>query len=89
MNEKERIASEEAEKRLKAALTAKREPAASTSRVGSPAIGDSAPQSESAREGKAPTQGEDVAMEGTETSIPAQPEVGPSVIDFTPYQRCR
>ena len=36
MQEKERVASEEAERRLKAALTAKREPNATTSRVASP-----------------------------------------------------
>nr|VWP00540.1 Palmitoyltransferase AKR1 (EC (Ankyrin repeat-containing protein AKR1) [Ganoderma boninense] len=36
MQEKERVASEEAEKRLKAALTAKREPNASVSRIASP-----------------------------------------------------
>lgn len=39
MQEQERIANEEAEKRLKAALTAKREPGATASRVASPAMG--------------------------------------------------
>jgi THO complex subunit 2 len=38
MQERERVANEEAEKRLKAALTAKREPAIA-SRVASPAVG--------------------------------------------------
>lgn len=42
MQEQERIANEEAEKRLKAALTAKREPGATVSRVASPAIGNAA-----------------------------------------------
>lgn len=41
MLEQERIANEEAEKRLKAALTAKREPNAAVSRMASPAIGNS------------------------------------------------
>ena len=40
MQEQERIANEEAEKRLKAALTAKREPGATASRVASPAMGN-------------------------------------------------
>jgi THO complex subunit 2 len=40
MQEQERVANEEAEKRLKAALTAKREPAM-TSRIASPSIGNS------------------------------------------------
>lgn len=39
MQEKERVANEEAEKRLKAALTAKREPSSTTSRVSSPSVG--------------------------------------------------
>jgi THO complex subunit 2 len=40
MQEQERVANEEAEKRLKAALTAKREPP-TASRVASPSIGNS------------------------------------------------
>lgn len=47
MQEKERIASEEAEKRLKAALREKREPNVSTSRIASPAIGDASTTAES------------------------------------------
>jgi THO complex subunit 2 len=39
MLEQERIANEEAEKRLKAALTAKRGPDTTTSRTASPAVG--------------------------------------------------
>jgi hypothetical protein len=42
MQEQERIANEEAEKRLKAALTAKREPGVTASRVASPAVGNPA-----------------------------------------------
>lgn len=56
MQEQERIANEEAEKRLKAALTAKREPGSSTSRVASPAIGASA-TSEPSNEAKASEAG--------------------------------
>lgn len=40
MQEQERIANEEAEKRLKAALTAKREPTSTASRVASPGVGN-------------------------------------------------
>lgn len=40
MADQEREKGEEAEKRLKAALTAKREPSAAASRVASPAIGN-------------------------------------------------
>ncbi|CAA7260264.1 unnamed protein product [Cyclocybe aegerita] len=43
MQEQERIASELAEKRLKAALTAKREPNSAVSRLASPAVGATAP----------------------------------------------
>jgi THO complex subunit 2 len=39
LQEQERVANEEEEKRLKAALKAKREPSAATSRVSSPSIG--------------------------------------------------
>ncbi|TFK29236.1 hypothetical protein FA15DRAFT_664153 [Coprinopsis marcescibilis] len=42
MDEQQRIANQEAEKRLKAALTAKREPGTSASRVASPAVGHAA-----------------------------------------------
>jgi THO complex subunit 2 len=46
MQEQERLAGEEAEKRLKAALTAKREPGTTASRVASPAGGNvSTPES--------------------------------------------
>ncbi|KZT71598.1 hypothetical protein DAEQUDRAFT_763816 [Daedalea quercina L-15889] len=49
MQEKERLASEEAEKRLKAALTAKREPN-TASRVASPSIGESSATSDTSQE---------------------------------------
>lgn len=61
------MASEEAEKRLKAALTAKREPSA-LSRLPSPSIGSAtAPAAEAALDSKPsePISSEDVAMEET------------------------
>ncbi|KAI0047273.1 hypothetical protein FA95DRAFT_1664524 [Auriscalpium vulgare] len=47
MQEQERLASEEAEKRLKAALAAKRDPSATTPRLASPNVQESASTSES------------------------------------------
>ena len=75
MQEKERVASEEAEKRLKAALTAKREPSG-TSRVSSPAVTETTTPAEQSGDAK-PAASEDVAMESTENSesAPAPPEV--------------
>lgn len=75
MQEKERIASEEAEKRLKAALTAKREPV-TTSRTGSPAVADGAASTDQSTESKAASS-EDVAMKGADHPEPvsAHPEV--------------
>jgi len=49
MQEQERIANEEAEKRLKAALTAKREPNVTASRTASPAAGNVPPQTGDAK----------------------------------------
>ncbi|KAJ7667690.1 transcription factor/nuclear export subunit protein 2-domain-containing protein [Mycena polygramma] len=77
MPEQERLANEEAEKRLKAALTAKK-PLASTSRVASPAIGvavaDSIADSKSAVQDTASK--EDVSME-TEATAPASAPLTP------------
>ena len=73
MQADERKAAEEAEKRLKAALTAKREPTSTTSRIGSPAVGDTS------TEQKPASQSDDVAMENTEHSEPA-PEVRPFLV---------
>ena len=81
MQEKERVASEEAEKRLKAALTAKREPNATVSRVASPN-----PGAEHAVNGNGDTAGEakaavtesqsgDVVMESAEEKSATAPEV--------------
>ncbi len=85
MQEKKRVASEEAEKRLKAALTAKREPGTTTtSRMGSPAVIDPATTAEQLNETSGTAQAnqstKDVSMEGTELSpvpvpVPAPPEV--------------
>lgn len=73
MQEQERKASEEAEKRLKAALTAKREPV--TFRVVSPSLGISS-VSEISSEIKPPTEEqlspEDISMDA-ESATPAPP----------------
>ena len=80
MQEKERLASEEAEKRLKAALTAKREPN-NASRVASPSIGDVPATGEGSQEAKTsgtePNNGDmnvDISAENSSATI-AQPEV--------------
>ncbi|KAI0693806.1 transcription factor/nuclear export subunit protein 2-domain-containing protein [Cytidiella melzeri] len=72
-SERERTASEEAEKRLKAALTAKRDPITATPRTGSPAVGDTATAAEPGQN-YAPPQEEDVAMNGAESTLPNQPQ---------------
>ncbi len=70
MQEKERVASEEAEKRLKAALTAKREPNVSVSRIASPNPGtENAPNGDAATEPKSvvsESSSADVVMESAE-----------------------
>ncbi|TFK56192.1 hypothetical protein OE88DRAFT_1621965 [Heliocybe sulcata] len=81
MQEKERRASEEQEKRLKAALTAKREPSSTTSRVASPAAGESGTTAESEVEGKSGTpapKADDVVMEGTDAGSALAPATFPS-----------
>jgi THO complex subunit 2 len=87
MQEQERVASEEAEKRLKAALTAKREPSASASRVASPtqAVAGTAPEQPSdskpsdidpVLEPKPPIEdtntSDDVVMDATDAAQPMQ-----------------
>ncbi|KAL6309570.1 transcription factor/nuclear export subunit protein 2-domain-containing protein [Sparassis latifolia] len=91
MQERERVASEEAEKRLKAALTAKREPNASTSRVASPGMGDNSTATEShtdARASVAETHAADVSMEspseGQGNSTPHTTE-SPWLPELYPY----
>lgn len=81
-NDKERIASEEAEKRLKAALTAKRDPSTTTPRIGSPAVGDSTTPADQSQ-GQAAQAGEDVVMNGAE---PPQPM--PQVRTSRYFLRC-
>lgn len=77
MEEKERVASEEAEKRLKAALTAKREPSTTTSRVASPNQGESSPPVDSVPRSKTPPSepqpSEVVPMEVAESNAPVSP----------------
>lgn len=74
MQEQERISNEEAEKRLKAALTAKK-PLNSVSRVASPGIGAPATDvSTDAKSGQDTVSKDDVA-EPHSTSVPTVPEV--------------
>lgn len=82
MQEKERVASEEAEKRLKAALTAKREPNINGSRVASPGAGDTMTSGEPTTDVRAAlteTQTTDASMEalpeGQNTGNSPTPEV--------------
>lgn len=86
MQAQERLANEEAEKRLKAALTAKREPSVSQSRVASPLPKNTelAPESKPASDGPTesksasdvPPTSEDVSMEPDPSSrVPTAPEV--------------
>ncbi|PIL37228.1 hypothetical protein GSI_00921 [Ganoderma sinense ZZ0214-1] len=87
MQEKERVASEEAEKRLKAALTAKREPNASVSRIASPNPGaENMPNGDPAAEPKpvvSESSSADVVMQSVEekgttpTENPWLPELYP------------
>jgi THO complex subunit 2 len=83
MAEQERIAGEEAEKRLKAALTAKREPT-STSRIASPRLGTPTPLEVVAHSNPAvedTSVQEDVSMEVEANAVPspAVPEVSHEV----------
>lgn len=73
MQEQERVANEEAEKRLKAALTAKREPSNVTSRVSSPSIGATNISKDAPGEQKIstiePNSTEDVTMDTDSSSV--------------------
>ncbi|TFY81790.1 hypothetical protein EWM64_g2223 [Hericium alpestre] len=77
MNEQERIAGEEAERRLKAALAAKRDPSAANSRIASPGSAEP-PTSDPNGDAKPATQdlrpSEDVVMEDTVVTTPPQSE---------------
>ncbi|CDO68724.1 hypothetical protein BN946_scf184652.g51 [Trametes cinnabarina] len=86
--EKERIANEEAEKRLKAALTAKREPNATASRVASPnpgaetlANGELAPEP---KQTPPNVQQVDVSMETSDVPAASPPE-NPWLPELYPY----
>jgi len=72
--QEECIAIEAEEKRLKAALTAKREPNASTSRLASPAIGIAA--NSDAIEAKAPIEDSDISMAVDSVAQSQKEEVG-------------
>ena len=76
MQADERKAAEEAEKRLKAALTAKREPSlVNGSRIGSPAVTEAnTPADQGNDSTKQEGKAEDVVMDGTEAT-PQQVEV--------------
>ena len=85
MAEQERIAGEEAEKRLKAALTAKREPA-SASRVASPRLDTPIPLEAAAADANPPVEDtatqEDISMEVEANAVPSPPtpEVSPEIL---------
>lgn len=75
MQEQERLANEEAEKRLKAALTAKREPSVSQSRVASPLPRSTESETKPTSE-TVPSTSEDVLMESEPSStLTTTPEV--------------
>jgi len=76
MQEQERLANEEAEKRLKAALTAKREPTTAASRMASPSIGNSSNadiQADSKPAIQESSAIEDASMEAEPTSVAVSP----------------
>jgi len=66
-HDQERKEAEEAEKRLKAALTAKREPSSNNSRIASPALG--APSSASETPGKKASVTEPTTLEGVGSNV--------------------
>ncbi|KAG7448931.1 uncharacterized protein BT62DRAFT_653210 [Guyanagaster necrorhizus] len=72
-DEQNRLASEEAEKRLKAALTAKREPSAAISRVASPAVVSANPP-EANDESKVESGNDEAVMEVEPTPASVAPE---------------
>ena len=86
--EKERIAHEDVEKRLKAVLREKREPNASNSRIASPAIGDaSTPAESSSTAAKDDTQTNGTPMEGVDGPAQNSPpsEENPWLPQLFPY----
>jgi THO complex subunit 2 len=87
MQEQERVANEEAEKRLKAALTAKREPVSTSSRT-APSGGATQSVAETAGEAKpVATEGgavEDVSME-LDQSVSTAATLSQGVVFFFPH----
>lgn len=72
--EQERAASEEEERRLKAKLTAKREPTANPSRVASPAVSGTTTEQPAKDVTPAAEEPQDVAMDTAESSTPKPEE---------------
>ena len=72
--EQERAASEEEERRLKAKLTAKREPSANPSRVASPAIAGSTAEQPVKDVAGTAEESQDVTMDPAESSTPKAEE---------------
>lgn len=72
--EQERAASEEEERRLKAKLTAKREPAVNPSRVASPAISGITTEQPAKDTTPAAEEPQDVAIDSAESSTPKPEE---------------
>ena len=82
--EQERVANEEAEKRLKAALAAKRDPSIANSRIASPAVGEvSSSETSAPAESKSNTQeaksSDDVVMENGDSQGTANGSSAPEV----------
>jgi THO complex subunit 2 len=68
--EQERAASEEEERRLKAKLTAKREPATTSSRVASPAVSGTTTEQSAKDSTPAAEESQDVVMDPAESFTP-------------------
>lgn len=89
--EQERVANEEAEKRLKAALAAKRDPSIANSRIASPVVGDaSSSETPPGVDSKTSTQevksSEDVVMEnGDSQALTVSPAPEVSAEHFASY----
>jgi len=72
--EQERAASEEEERRLKAKLTAKREPSANPSRVASPAVSGTTTEQPAKDTNTVVEESQDVVMDSVESSTPKPEE---------------
>lgn len=85
MQEQERIANEQAEKRLKAALTAKREPATSVSRVASPSIGNGGtpdPVTDYKPSVEEMSAADDISMDAEASTAPTPPAPEVSLLTY-------